>query len=117
MKFVEFTRKSLIIKDLSLLIISGDEYFLKEQALTEIKKRFLSEGGTAQGLIRFNSKDTRDNARIAGLEDESRENAKGATVLFYDILNEVRTASMFGKYKLVIVEDADNILAKYQYKL
>lgn len=117
MKFVEFTRKSLTIKDLSLLIISGDEYFLKEQALTEVKKRFLSEGGTAQGLIRFNSRDTRDNARIAGLEDESRENAKGPTVLFYDILNEVRTASMFGKYKLVIVEDADNIIAKYQDKL
>ncbi len=107
MKFTEFVHKYKKTRMLPLYVISGNEHFLKKQILAEIKKRFISEGGKQQGLVEFNSKDTSSNI----------ENTKGSTLLFNDILDEVRTVSMFGKYKLVIAENDDNFLDRYQDKV
>ncbi len=116
MKYTEFIHKIKVIRNLPLYIISGDEYFLKKQALTEIKKRFLADGGVEQGLVEFDIKNP-GNARNKGAEDIIAGNVKSSSVSFSDVLNEVRTASMFGKHKLVIVEGADGFIQKYQEKL
>lgn len=115
MKFSEFTQKYKKMKKAPLYIISGDEHFLKKQIFTEIKKRFISEGGTEQGLVEFNNKDTGSKIRNKGTK--SIENTKDPSLSFNDILDEVRTVSMFGKYKLVIVEIDDNFLNRHKDKL
>ena len=107
MKFTEFIHKYKKMRELPLYLISGNEHFLKKQILTEIKKRFISEGGMEQGLVEFNTKDTGSNI----------ENTKGSALSFNDILDEVRTISMFGKYKLVIAENDDVFLNRHQDKL
>lgn len=117
MKFIDFVSKSKGIPKLPLYIMSGNEYFLKKQTLTEIKKRFFSEGGTEQGLVEFNGKDTRSKAASEIVENNKIEKSKASILSFNNILEEVRTTSMFGKYKLVIVENADNFLDKYQDRL
>jgi DNA polymerase III subunit delta len=117
MKVTEFVHKYKKMKKVPLYMISGNEHFLKRQILTEIKKRFISEGGTEQGLVEFNSKDTGSNIRNKGTKSNNIENTKDSTLSFNDILDEVRTVSMFGKYKLVIAENDDNFLNRYQDKL
>ncbi len=116
MKYTEFIHKIKAIRNLPLYIISGDEHFLKKQALAEIKKRFLADGGVEQGLVEFDIKNP-NNARNKGAENIIAGNVKPSSVSFSDVLNEVRTASMFGKHKLVIVEGADGFIHKYQEKL
>ena len=118
MKFTEFSHKlEKILRKLPLYIISGNEYFLKKQALIEIKKQFFASGGAEQGLVEFNCKDTTSNIRIEETEDNDKTKVKASALSLSNIFDEVRTVSMFGKYKLVIVEDADNFLEKYQAKL
>ncbi|ODS30279.1 MAG: DNA polymerase III delta subunit [Candidatus Scalindua rubra] len=117
MKFTEFTHKFKGKGKFSLYIISGNEYFLKKQALTEIKKHFFLEGGTEQGFIKFDNKDTGTNFLSEEIEKNSAKNARSSTLLFNDIFDEIRTAPMFGKHKLIMVENADNFLNKYQDKL
>jgi DNA polymerase III delta subunit len=56
MKFTEFVYKYNKTNNFPFYVVSGNEYFLKKQALMEIKKRFFSEGGVEQGLIEFNGK-------------------------------------------------------------
>ena len=116
MIFTDFVRKYSKIKNLPFYVISGNEYFLKKQALTEIKKRFFSEGGIKQGLIEFNSKDT--GGAFTGNQTASNNviNVK-ATTSFNYILDEVNTVPMFGKHKLIVVENADIFLDKYQDKI
>ncbi|MFQ5964518.1 MAG: DNA polymerase III subunit delta [Candidatus Scalinduaceae bacterium] len=114
MKFAEFAYKSKDILKYPFYIISGNEYFLKQQTLAKIKKRFFSEGGTEQGFLEFNSKDVAGNAVTERVEEER---TKTYILSFNHILDEVRTTSMFGKHKLVIVKNADNFLSRYQDKL
>lgn len=82
MKFTEFTHKFKGKGKFSLYIISGNEYFLKKQALTEIKKHFFLEGGTEQGFIKFDNKDTGTNF----LSEEIEKNSAKKCQEFYIII-------------------------------
>ena len=116
MKFTDFVHKYNKSNNLPFHVISGNEYFLKKQAITEIKKRFFREGGVKQGLIEFNSKDT--GSAITGNQIDCNNiiNVKAAT-LFNNILDEANTAPMFGKHKLIVVKNADVFLEKHQDKI
>jgi DNA polymerase-3 subunit delta len=96
--------------------MSGNEYFLKKQVLTGIKKQFFLEGGVKEGLIEFNGKDMGSNFTIDQAEGNATQNVK-VSALFNDIFDEARTAPMFGKHKLIIVENADGLLVKYQERI
>ncbi len=116
MKFTEFVHKYNKTNNFPFYIVSGSEYFLKKQALMEIKKRFFSEGGVEQGLVEFNGKDTDRNFAGNLTEGNNLKNA-GSPTLFYNVIDEVKTAPMFGKHKLIIVENADTFLGRYQDKV
>ncbi len=116
MKFTEFVHKYNKTNDFPFYIVSGSEYFLKKQALMEIKKRFFSEGGVEQGLIEFNGKDTVRNFAGNLTEGNNLKNA-GPSTLFNDVIDEVKTTPMFGKHKLIIVENADTFLGRDQDKV
>ncbi len=116
MKFAEFINKSEQIGKLPLYIISGSEFFLKKQVLAEIKRYFFARGGVVQGLIVFNGKDGKDNTVRDDIEGINTK-IDNLPTSFSDIFEEVGTTSMFGKYKLVIVENADSFLDTNQQKL
>ena len=116
MKFTEFVHKYNKTNNFPFYIVSGNEYFLKKQALMEIKKRFFSEGGVEQGLIEFNGKDTDRNPAGNLTEGNNPKKARPST-LFNDVIDEVRTTPMFGKRKLIIVENADTFLGRGQDKI
>ncbi len=116
MKFADFAHKHSKTNNLPVYIMSGNEYFLKKQTLTGIKKCFFLEGGVKEGLIQFNGKDMGSNFTVNQAEGNATQNVK-ASALLNDILDEVRTAPMFGKCKLIIVENADSLLAKYQERI
>ncbi len=116
MKFTDFVHKHCKTNNLPVYLMSGNEYFLKKQALTGIKKQFFLEGGVKEGLIEFNGKDTGSNFTINPTEGSATQNVK-VSALFNDIFDEVRTAPMFGKHKLIIVENADGFLVKYQERI
>lgn len=116
MKFTDFVHKHSKTNNLPVYIMSGNEYFLKKQALTGIKKQFFLEGGVKEGLIEFNGKDTGSNFTINQAEGNATQNVK-VSALFNDIFDEARTSPMFGKHKLIIVEDADGLLVKYQERI
>jgi len=116
MKFTEFVHKHNKTNNLPVYIMSGNEYFLKRQALTGIKKRFFLEGGVKEGLIEFNGKETGSNFTVKQAQGNTTQNVK-VSALFNDIFDEIRTAPMFGKHKLVIVENADGFLVKYQERI
>ncbi len=134
MKFTEFVHKYNKTNNFPFYIVSGNEYFLKKQALMEIKKRFFSEGGVEQGLIEFNGKDTNRNPAGNLTEGNNLKNSgpspdkvrrglspdkrrQGPSTLLNDVIDEVRTTPMFGKHKLIIVENADSFLSKNQDKV
>ncbi len=114
MKFTEFLHKHSKANNLPAYILSGSEYFLKKQALTGIKEKFFLEGGVKDGLIEFNGKDAGSNFNIN--QTNATQKVK-ISALLNDIFDEVRTAPMFGKCKLIIVENADNLLVKYQERI
>ncbi len=116
MKFTDFVHKHSKTNNLPVYIMSGNECFLKKQALTGIKKQFFLEGGVKEGLIEFNGKDTGSNFTINQAEGNASQNVK-VSALFNDIFDEARTAPMFGKHKLIIVENADGLLVKYQERI
>ncbi len=116
MKFTDFLYKHNKTNNLPVYILSGSEYFLKKQALTGIKKQFFLEGGSKEGLIEFNGKDTGSNFTVNTTDGSATQNVK-TSALLNDIFNEVRTAPMFGKRKLIIVENADALLVKYQERI
>ena len=116
MKFTDFVHKHSKTNNLPVYLMSGNEYFLKKQALAGIKKQFFLEGGVKEGLIEFNGKDTGSNFTINSTEGNATQNVK-VSALFNDIFDEVRTAPMFGKHKLIIVENADGFLVKYQERI
>ena len=116
MKFTDFTHKCNNTNNLPFYIMSGNEYFLKRQALTGIKKQFFLEGGVKEGLIEFNGKDTGSKFTVHQTESNAIQNVK-ISALFNDIFDETRTAPMFGKHKLIIVENADGFLVKYQERI
>ncbi len=116
MKFTEFVHKYNKTNNFPFYIVSGSEYFLKKQALMEIKKRFFSEGGVEQGLIEFNGKDT-DRNFAGNLTEGNNLKKAGSPTLFYDVIDEVKTTPMFGRHKLIIVENADTFLGRYQDKV
>jgi DNA polymerase III delta subunit len=116
MKFTEFLHKHSKTNNLPVYILSGGENFLKKQALTGIKKQFFLEGGVKDGLIEFNGKDTGSNFNVNQAEGNATQNVK-ASALLNDIFDEVRTTPMFGKCKLIIVENADALMVKYQERI
>jgi len=116
MKFTEFVHKYNKTNNFPFYIVSGNEYFLKKQALMEIKKRFFSEGGVEQGLIEFNGKDTNRNP-AGDLTEGNNPKKAGPSTLFNDVIDEVRTTPMFGKRKLIIVENANTFLGRGQDKI
>jgi DNA polymerase-3 subunit delta len=116
MKFTDFAHKHSKTNNLPVYIMSGNEHFIKKQALTGIKKQFFLEGGVKEGLIEFNGKDTGSNIIVNQTEGNAAQNVKVST-LFNDIIDEVKTAPMFGKHKLIIVENADGFLVKYQERI
>ncbi len=116
MKFTDFTHKCNNTNNLPFYLISGNEYFLKKQALTLIKKQFFLEGGVKEGLIEFNGKETGSNFTVNLAGGNATQNVK-VSALFNGIIDEVRTAPMFGKHKLIIVENADGFLVKYQERI
>ena len=116
MKFTEFVHKYNKTNNFPFYIVSGNEYFLKKQALMEIKKRFFSEGGVEQGLIEFNGKDTNRNP-AGNLTEGNNPKKAGPSTLFNDVIDEVRTTPMFGKRKLIIVENANTFLGRGQDKI
>ena len=116
MKITDFLHKHCKANNLPVYMLSGSEYFLKKQALTGIKKQFFLEGGVKEGLIEFNGKDTGSNFTLNQAEGSATQNVK-ASALLNDILDEVRTTPMFGKHKLIIVENADGLLVKYQERI
>ncbi len=116
MKFTEFVHKYSKTNNFPVYIVSGNEYFLKKQALMEIKKRFFSEGGVEQGLIEFNGKDT-DRNPAGNLTEGNNPKKAGPSTLFNDVIDEVRTTPMFGKRKLIIVENANTFLGRGQDKI
>ncbi len=116
MKFTDFLHKHCKTNNLPVYLLSGSEYFLKKQALAGIKKQFFLEGGVKEGLIEFNGKDTGRNFTVNQNESGATQNVK-VSALLNDIFDEVRTAPMFGKRKLIIVENADGLLAKSQERI
>ncbi len=115
MKFTDFSRKHCNTNNLPFYVISGNEYFLKKQAFAEIKKQFFRQGGVKQGLIEFNSKDA-GSTFTGKLESNNLADVR-STTLFNNILDEANTTPMFGKHKLLVLENADIFLEKYQDKL
>ncbi|MDR4496596.1 MAG: hypothetical protein MRK02_01520 [Candidatus Scalindua sp.] len=109
MKFTEFINKAEKMGGLTLSIISGAEIFLKNQVLSRIKKCFFASGGEEQGLIVFRGEDPGNKKTGEYLDSTSIENSDIRTS-YRDVFEEVGTVSMFGTYKLVIVENADNFL-------
>ncbi|GAX60824.1 DNA polymerase III delta subunit [Candidatus Scalindua japonica] len=67
-------------------------------------------------MIEFNGKDTGSNFTVNQSQGGAAQNVKIST-LFNDIIDEAKTAPMFGKHKLLIVENADNLLVKYQERI
>ncbi len=116
MKFTDFIRKYRQTTNLPFYVISGNEHFLKKQAFAEIKKQFFSQGGVKQGLIEFNSKDTGSAFAGSKIESNNITNTR-PTTLFYNILDEANTTPMFGKHKLIVLENADVFLDKCQDKI
>jgi len=116
MKFTDFIHKYSKTNNLPVYIMGGNEYFLKKQALTVIKKQFFLEGGVKEGLIEFNGKETGSNFIVNQTEGNAGQNVKVSS-LFNGIIDEVKTAPMFGKHKLIIVENADGLLVKYQERI
>ena len=116
MKFTEFVHKYNKTNNFPFYIVGGNEYFLKKQALMEIKKRFFSEGGVEQSLIEFNGKDT-DRNPAGNLTEGNNPKKAGPSTLFNDVIDEVRTTPMFGKRKLIIVENANTFLGRGQDKI
>ena len=116
MKFTEFITKAEKIGRLPLSIISGAEFFLKNQVLSVIKKCFFASGGQEQGLIVFRGEDPGNKKTDEYLDGSNFENSDIRTS-YRDIFEEIGTVSMFGAYKLVIVENADNFLETNQQKL
>ncbi|MBT6563990.1 MAG: DNA polymerase III subunit delta [Candidatus Scalindua sp.] len=116
MKITDFLHKHCKTNNLPVYMLSGSEYFLKKQALTGIKKQFFLEGGVKEGLIEFNGKDTGSNFTVNQTEGNAIQNVK-VSALFNDVFDEVRTAPMFGKHKLIIVENAEGLLVKYQERI
>jgi DNA polymerase III delta subunit len=116
MKFTDFAHKYNKTNSLPFYVISGNEYFLKKQAFREIRTRFFNEGGMKQGLIEFNSKDTGGTFTGSQIGSDNVVNVKTVTLFNY-ILDEANTAPMFGKHKLIVVENADVFLDKYQDKI
>jgi DNA polymerase-3 subunit delta len=70
-----------------VIVIAGEEAFLRDQAIAQIKQHVLGNDDPGMALVRLDA-----NAPIA------------------DILDEARTPSMFAARKLVIVEPADALL-------
>ncbi|MCR4290319.1 MAG: DNA polymerase III subunit delta [Candidatus Scalindua sp.] len=116
MKFTDFIHKHGKTNNLPVYIMGGNEYFLKKQALTVIKKQFFLEGGVKEGLIEFNGKETGSNFIVNQTEGNAGQNVKVSN-LFNGIIDEAKTAPMFGKHKLIIVENADGLLVKYQERI
>ena len=116
MKFTEFVHKYNKTNNLPVYVMSGNEYFLKKKTLAGIKKQFFLEGGVKEGLIEFNGKETGSNFIVNQTEGNTAQNVKVST-LFNDIIDEAKTAPMFGKHKLIIVENADGLLVKYQERI
>ncbi len=116
MKITDFLHKYSKANNLPVYILSGSEYFLKKQVLTGIKKQFYLEGGVKEGLIEFNGKDTGSNLSVSSTEGSAKQSVK-VSALLNDIFDEVRTAPMFGKHKLIVVENADGLLVKYQERI
>jgi len=116
MKITDFLHKHCKSNNLPVYMLSGSEYFLKKQAITGIKKQFFLEGGVREGLIEFNGKDTGSNFTLNQTESSATQNVK-ASALLNDIFDEVRTAPMFGKHKLIIVENADGLMVKHQERI
>ncbi|MCP5002683.1 MAG: DNA polymerase III subunit delta [Planctomycetes bacterium] len=116
MKCIEFIDKSEKHRQLPLYVISGAEYFLKKQVLSEIKKSFFLNGGEEEGLIVFQGKGPgtgKSGESFDALAQDSVD--RGAS--YCNIFGELGTTSMFGEYKLLIVENADNFLESNQQKL
>jgi DNA polymerase-3 subunit delta len=116
MKCTEFFNESERYSRLPLYIISGSEYFLKRKVLSELKKSFFANGGEEQGLIVFHGKgpgNKKSDESFDGLSLDSVD----AGASYSDIFGELGTTSMFGKYKLVVVENADKFLETNQQKL
>ncbi len=116
MKFTEFINKSQEFSRLPLYIISGSEYFLKRMVLAEIKKMFFMNGGEEQGLLLFYGNDPGKRKSGDSYEGLGLDSVNGGAS-FSDIFEEIGTASMFGGYKLVIIENADNFLNTNQQNL
>ena len=117
MKFTEFIHKYDKTNTFPFYMISGNEYFLKKQAIAEIKKCFFSKGGVEQGLIAFNSNDA--GSTFTGNQTEGNNVVRNTrtSTLFNDVFDELKTAPMFGRHKLVIVENADSFLGGDQDKV
>ncbi len=116
MKFTDFLYKHNTTNNLPVYMMSGNESFLKKQALTGIKKQFFLEGGVKEGLIEFDGKDTVGGFAVNQNEGKATQSVK-TSALLNDIFDEIRTVPMFGKRKLIIVENADGFLAKSQERI
>ncbi|MDR4505312.1 MAG: DNA polymerase III subunit delta [Candidatus Scalindua sp.] len=117
MKFTEFISKSNKYNQLAFYILSGSECFLKRKVLSEIKKSFFGNGGEEQGLIVFHGKEPQKKKSGEHLDGFSPGNRVDTGTSYCDIFEEIGTVSMFGRGKLIIVENADNFLNANQQKL
>lgn len=117
MKSSEYIRNSKKIGKLPLYFVSGSEYFLKKQTLSELKKQFFSAGGTVHGIVEFDGKGPLTTISNKDSDGTNTVPAGGTNFKLSNILDEARTTSMFGKYKLIVVENADVFVSKYQDKL
>ncbi|GJQ59554.1 MAG: hypothetical protein SCALA701_23550 [Candidatus Scalindua sp.] len=84
--------------------------------MSEIKKNFFLNGGEEQGLIVFHGKEPGNKKSIESFDGLAIDDVN-AGVSTCDIFGELGTSSMFGKYKLVVVENADKFLEVNQQKL
>ena len=75
-----------------VIVIFGDETFLKRQALAEVRRR------------------------IAGSEEDEGAftNFRGDAASLSTVLDELFTVPMFGEHRLVIIEEADEFVTKHR---
>ncbi len=83
-----------------VIVIAGEEIFLREQFLAEIRHALFGNDDPGMGLVRIDPTSSE-------FSDSSARNGPMAA-----ILDEIRTPSMFTPEKLVIVDPADALFKK-----
>src|SRR5271166_4774224 len=95
MDALEFLEQTSIASPAALYVVTGDEPFLKRQALAALRERLLGRGDDAFALSKY----TGDRATLG------------------EVMADVATLPFLAARRLVVVEEADAFVSKYRSQL